>query len=70
MLDEVDIKILKILSRNSRERLENISRILKIPISTVRYRIKRLEPTGIIKRYTLEIDYKNLGYSIEAFILI
>ncbi|AAY81429.1 ArsR family transcriptional regulator [Sulfolobus acidocaldarius] len=55
-LDEIDIKILKILQENAKQSLEDMSEMLKLPKSTIAYRIKRLESQGIIKGYYAHID--------------
>ncbi len=34
----------------------------------VRKRIKKLKKEGIIKRYTIEIDHRKLGFELTAFI--
>ena len=46
-----------------------ISKELKIPLSTVYYKVKKLKEKGILKR-VFKIDWKKLGFEIEAYILI
>ena len=69
-IDEVDEKILQILKENSKEKLINIAKRLNIPVSTVHNRIKRLEKDKIINKYTISLNYKKLGLSITALILV
>jgi len=69
-IDEIDRKILEILKRNAKASLKEISRDLDLPITTVYYRLKRLEKEGIIDSYTIKINYEKLGYRVKAFILI
>jgi len=69
-IDEIDRKILDILRRNAKTSLREISRELNLPITTVYYRLKRLEKEGIIESYTIKINYEKLGYKVRAFILI
>src|SRR3989344_2738138 len=61
-LDETDLEILKILSNNSRAEYKKISGKLNLTANAIKYRIKNLEKAGIIKDYTLSINYKKLGY--------
>lgn len=68
-LDAIDRELLEILRNNSRTKLREISRILNKPLSTVHDRVKRLEKRGVIKKYTVKIDYRLLGYQIKALIL-
>lgn len=69
-MDEIDINILKLLQKNAKYSLEEISEELKIPKSTVAYRIKRLESLGIIKGYYAQIDPNalNLDYVVISLI--
>ncbi|RIB35163.1 MAG: hypothetical protein BXU00_03120 [Candidatus Nanoclepta minutus] len=69
-IDEINRKILDILKRNAKTSLKEISRELNLPITTVYYRLKRLEKEGIIEAYTIKINYEKLGYRVRAFILI
>jgi Lrp/AsnC family transcriptional regulator for asnA, asnC and gidA len=38
--------------------------------STVTYRIRRLRENGIIKKFTISVDWRKLGKSVEAALLI
>ena len=67
-LDEKDLKILKLLAKNSRLSLREIAKHSGLSASTVLNRIRKLESSGIIKRYTIEIDYEKLGYELTAVI--
>ncbi|MBT5022696.1 Lrp/AsnC family transcriptional regulator [Candidatus Woesearchaeota archaeon] len=67
--DEKDKKIAKILHANARAKLTEISAATKIPIDTVKYRIKKMEENLIIRRYRLILDPAKLGYNrYEIFI--
>jgi Lrp/AsnC family transcriptional regulator, leucine-responsive regulatory protein len=68
-LDDKDKKILRILQNNARMKLMDISKKTKIPVDTVKYRIKKMEHKDIIKRYRLILDSSKLGYDrYEVFI--
>jgi DNA-binding Lrp family transcriptional regulator len=60
--DELDIKILRLLSKNARMPLIEISSKLKIPERTVAFRIKRMEKNKIIQGYRVNIDLEKIGY--------
>ena len=51
MLDKSDIKIIEILKENSKLSTQQISKKTAIPITTVHYRIKKLEKEGLKKIY-------------------
>lgn len=61
-IDEMDFKILHILSKNVRIPLVEIARILHFSPETIKYRIKNLEKNGVIQGYRAIIDVHKLGY--------
>lgn len=65
-LDEIDYKILKELSKNSRRSSRDIARRLDLSVATVASRIKRLVETGVIKGFTIDLDAEKLGYDITV----
>jgi len=69
-VNNLDLEILKALSKNSRLSTREISRVVKKSPSLVHLRIKRLEKCGFIKNYTTLIDYTKLGYTIHALTLL
>lgn len=60
-MDELDLKILKILQYDAKYSLDEMAKELKIPKSTLAYRIKRLEKEGVIKGYYAYIDPASLN---------
>ena len=70
LIDEKDRKILEILKENSNLSTHKISKKTLIPVTTVNNRIKKLREQGIIKRYTIEVDRKKLGYNISAYVFV
>jgi len=63
MIDEIDLKIIEILSRNARTPYVEIARQIGISDVAVIKRVKKLESEKIIKKYTIIVDYAKLGYS-------
>jgi DNA-binding Lrp family transcriptional regulator len=53
---EIDRRILEILKIDSRKSFVDIGKELSLSESAVRRRVKNLLRTGIIKRFTLEVD--------------
>jgi len=60
-LDELDLKILKSLSENSRKPIVDIAHELKSTVRIVNYRIKQLQKNKIILGYKIAINYEKLG---------
>lgn len=69
-LDEKDLKILDVLKQNSKLTTQQIAKRVNIPITTIHNRIKKLEKLGVIKGYTLVLDYKKLGRPILGYVLV
>ncbi|NHV45855.1 MAG: Lrp/AsnC family transcriptional regulator [Candidatus Verstraetearchaeota archaeon] len=69
-LDDIDLKIIDILQKDSRLSYHKIASELGISVGTAYNRIKSLEERGIIKGYTVLIDMAKVGYDLTAIILI
>lgn len=61
-IDTIDIKILNLLSNNSRLTSVDIANQLKTPQRTIAYRIKVLEKSKIIIGYRTNINVNNIDY--------
>lgn len=70
MLDEKDMEILKALRENSKNPINKLSKKTGIPPATVHHRIRRMEKSGIIRRYTIEVDEEKAGYTLHAYIFL
>jgi len=66
--DELDKQIMNLLLENSRLSYRQIAKKLKVSAATIMNRTKLLEKGGIIKNYTISIDYEKVGFDIEAII--
>jgi Lrp/AsnC family leucine-responsive transcriptional regulator len=64
-LDNTDVGLLRILSKNCRTKNVDIASELKISEDAVRLRIKALEKKNIITGYTISVSEDRLGY--EAY---
>ncbi|MCS7368342.1 MAG: Lrp/AsnC family transcriptional regulator [archaeon GBS-70-058] len=69
-IDDVDLEIIRRLKENSKLTYKEIAEAMGISIGAVYNRIKRLEEHGIIKGYTINIDYSKLGYDLTAIIML
>jgi len=70
VLDDIDMMILRRLAVYGKEGIRELARNLGKSPSTIAFRIKRLEREGIIRGYTTVIDYRRLGYQINAITLL
>lgn len=63
-IDEIDMKIIGILEKNSRVSNTKISKILGLSEAAIRKRIEKLKKMNIIKKFSIIVDYSLLGYKI------
>jgi len=68
LLDEVNLKILDILSRDASRPFVDIAKELEISDATVHIRVKRLVAAGILRKFTIATDNQLLGYDHLAFV--
>jgi DNA-binding Lrp family transcriptional regulator len=67
-LDELDRRILAILSDDARASLVEIGERVSLSAPAVKRRIDRLEREGTIRGYTALVDREALGWTTEAFL--
>ncbi|HCW23464.1 MAG TPA: AsnC family transcriptional regulator, partial [Lachnospiraceae bacterium] len=67
-LDTIDKKILELLRANARTPVKDIAAAVFLSSPAVSNRIEKLESAGIIRGYHAQIDYRQFGYGIKAFI--
>ena len=67
-LDELDLKILQELVADSGQSIPKLSKKIDVNTSVVYSRIKRLVRRGIIKKFTVEVDESQLGYTVSAYV--
>ncbi len=70
MIDEKNRVIIEELKKNARQSTKILAKAIKLPRTTVGERIKKMATQGIIKKFTVMLDYEKIGLSITAFILV
>ena len=66
-VDEIDQKIMDLLSEDGRLSYAELGRILNLSRVSVRDRVNRLIESGIIERFSIIINPAKVGYNISAF---
>ncbi len=69
-LDEKDLKILEILQEHAEYTTRQIAKKTLLPATTIHHRIQKLKAEGIIRKYTVKLDWSKLGKSFIAYVLI
>jgi Lrp/AsnC family leucine-responsive transcriptional regulator len=69
-LDGKDLEIVKTLLRGAATPKSEVARRLRIAPSVVSDRVRRLERSGVIRRYETRLDPRQLGYPLLAFVFV
>lgn len=69
-LDEKDQRILELLQHDASLSTYKITKKTRIPQTTVLNRMRRLKQEGVIKKHTVDIDWKKLGMNNKALIFV
>jgi Lrp/AsnC family transcriptional regulator for asnA, asnC and gidA len=67
ILDDINLKIIDILGKDSSTPFVEIAKQIGISDATVHLRVRRLVSEGIINKFTLDVDNNLLGYNHLAF---
>ncbi len=67
-MDGMDHKIIAALREGARTSFRKISKRVHITESAIRKRVKRMEHTGVIERYTVVVNPSKLGYNAMAVV--
>ena len=67
-MDELDKRILELLSDDGRKSYRKISRELGVSVGTIHNRVDKLIKYGIISKFVPVIDHEKLGYNLTAII--
>lgn len=69
-MDQTDYKIIEILTDNARISASDLSTKVNLSVSAVIERIRKLETSGVIRKYTTILDEQKLGLDVTAFITV
>ena len=69
-LDDVDRQILVLLSQDSRRSLRALARELGMSAPAIGERIARLERTGVIRGYGVQLDWSAAGFPMTVYLTI
>ena len=66
-VDNLDLRIISELSDDAAISIPKLSKKIDVNTSVVYSRIKRLLKRKIIEKYTIEVNDKELGYTVKSF---
>ena len=64
--DDVTAKVLDEYLQDSRQSIREVARKVGVSSGTVASRLKEMENTGVIRRYSAILDYEKLGYELTT----
>jgi Lrp/AsnC family leucine-responsive transcriptional regulator len=67
-LDEIDVRILRMLEANGRATYEEIARHVDLSANAVRGRVRSLSRRGVIRGIHADVDWAGGGPTVEALI--
>ena len=67
VLDGIDRRLVETLSVNARTTTADLARQVGMSAPSVADRLRRLEESGVIRAYTLDVDPVALGYTLDEF---
>lgn len=70
MIDETDKDILNIIQRDAKITNVEIARRVELAPSAVLERIRKLEERGFVRDYTANLDARQLGFGLTAFVFV
>ncbi|MDE0747427.1 MAG: Lrp/AsnC family transcriptional regulator [Porticoccaceae bacterium] len=69
-LDSTDISILTALQHNSRISNAELSAKVNLSQTPCLRRLRRLEKSGLIERYSVQLNHQLIGASVSAFVFV
>ena len=66
-IDNIDLKILSVLSKNAKMPYTEVAKKVFVSGGTVHVRMRKLEKMGVVRGTKLDIDYDKLGYNISSY---
>jgi Lrp/AsnC family transcriptional regulator, leucine-responsive regulatory protein len=70
LANDKNLTLLRLLEKNPRAPISQLARRIGMSNPAVKERILRLEESGILAGYRLELNPKELGYDVTAFVRI
>lgn len=67
-IDNIDKKILDELSKDSRLSMSELGRRIHLSSPSVTERVRKMESFGVIKKYSIEVDYEKIELPIQCII--
>ena len=69
-LDEIDRALIAALAQDARRPVSELARLVGLSAPSTAERIRRLESQGVIERFTVQLDARALGFTLQAIVRV
>ncbi len=69
-LDEKDFMLIEELKQDAKLSEQKLARKTSIPMTTVHNRLRKLRGLGVIRAYTIRLDYAKLGRPLVVYVMV
>ncbi len=69
-LDATDHALMRLLEQDARTPIADLAREIGLSAPSTSERLRRLEARGVIERFTVQVDPRALGYTLQAIVRV
>lgn len=69
-IDDVDRRIVQTLRQDGRVSVNELAGRVNVSRATAYQRLARLRDAGVVRRFTVDVDHRQLGWPIAALVLV
>lgn len=69
-MDDIDLKLLAFLKEDAKRKYSDLAEMLNLSGPSIHARVKKLEQSGVIHSYTINVDSSMLGAKLTAFVRV
>jgi Lrp/AsnC family leucine-responsive transcriptional regulator len=70
MITEKDLKIIAHMRNNARRKVTEMSKDVKMPVTTIYDKIRNHEKKGIVKKHVTLVDFTKLGFNTKVMLTL
>jgi len=68
-IDEIDSQVIELLQKDGRMMYKDVAKAVGVSLPTVRSRINKLNEIGLIKKFTIMLDFEKIWGRVRAFVV-
>lgn len=67
-VDDLDLKLLELLLDDSRATCKCLASKLDADERTIQKRLKKLVELGVVRKFTIDVDWSKLGFNLQGYV--